>query len=129
MKQTLLCLLGSVSLLGCSVEREHAPQVKQAAVPAAEPPVVEAAALSGEEAYKITCARCHNTGLNGAPITSNPADWENRSPLWQAVLVEHAKDGYLGMPAKGGSSNLPDMTVSAAAEYMLEVTFPNLPPD
>ena len=33
------------------------------------------------------------------------------------------------MPARGGKTNLPDEIVDAAAEYMLEKTFPNRPKD
>jgi cytochrome c5 len=39
--------------------------------------------------------------------------------------MEHAKTGYFEMPARGGKSELPDEVISAAAEYMLEKTFPN----
>lgn len=87
------------------------------------------AAVNGEAAYNAHCAGCHETGLLGAPREGNPVDWENRSKLWQAVLMEHAKTGYFEMPARGGKSNLPDQVVDAAAEYMLEVTFPDRPED
>jgi cytochrome c5 len=33
------------------------------------------------------------------------------------------------MPPKGGKTHLPDEIVDAAAEYMLEKTFPNRPKD
>lgn len=87
------------------------------------------AAVNGEAAYNEHCAGCHETGMLGAPREGNPVDWENRSELWQAVLMEHAKTGYFEMPAKGGKANLPDEIVDAAAEYMLEKTFPNRPED
>lgn len=128
MRRILLFLLSFVCLLGCSGKQQGA-ALEQAARPPADSLVADTATMSGVEAYESTCAHCHDTGLNGAPVTKNPADWENRSPLWQAVLMEHAKDGYFSMPAKGGNPDLPDLTVSAAAEYMLEITFPNLPPD
>jgi len=133
MKKLRSCLLILLCLTGCTAEQDTSVKTKQTAAPAGEAPVeapLETVAnLSGEQAYETTCAHCHDTGLNGAPVTRNPADWENRSPLWQAVLMEHAKSGYFGMPPKGGNPDLPDLTVSAAAEYMLEITFPNLPPD
>lgn len=87
------------------------------------------AAVNGEAAYREHCAGCHEAGRLGAPREGNPVDWENRSKLWQAVLMEHAKTGYFEMPAKGGKENLPDEIVDAAAEYMLETTFPNRPKD
>lgn len=129
MKRGLLYLLGSVCLSGCSGERDNAATPEEIVAPAAAPAVVDAASMSGKEAYAMACARCHDTGLDGAPITRNPSDWEDRSHLWQAVLMEHAREGYLGMPAKGGNPDLPDITVNAAVQYMLELTFPDLPPD
>lgn len=86
-------------------------------------------ALNGEAAYEEHCAGCHETGMLGAPREGEPIDWEERSNLWQAVLMEHANTGYFDMPAKGGKSDLPDDVVNAAAEYMLEQTFPNRPED
>lgn len=85
--------------------------------------------IDGEAAYMENCAGCHETGMMGAPREGQPADWEGRSNLWQAVLMEHAKTGYFEMPAKGGKSDLPDEVVNAAAEFMLEKTFPNRPKD
>jgi cytochrome c5 len=85
--------------------------------------------INGEAAYKEHCAACHETGMLGAPREGEPDDWETRSNLWQAVLMEHAKTGYFDMPARGGKSNLPDEVVNAAAEYMLEQTFPDRPED
>ena len=86
---------------------------------------VQDAAINGEAAYVEHCAGCHETGMLGAPREGEPMDWEARSNLWQAVLMEHAKTGYFDMPARGGKTELPDEVVEAAAEYMLEKTFPN----
>ena len=85
--------------------------------------------INGEAAYKEHCAACHETGMLGAPREGEKGDWETRSSLWQAVLMEHAKTGYFDMPARGGKTNLPDEVVNAAAEYMLEQTFPDRPED
>ncbi|RZV36812.1 MAG: hypothetical protein EX272_07150 [Chromatiales bacterium] len=88
-----------------------------------------AAAIDGEAAYIEHCAGCHETGMLGAPREGQPEEWEGRSDLWQAVLMEHAKTGYFEMPARGGKTDLPDEVVAAAAEYMLEMTFPDRPQD
>jgi len=84
---------------------------------------------SPQQAYREVCAGCHEDGKDGAPRTNHPEDWQGRSQLWQAVLIEHARSGYLNMPAKGGEESLEDRTVAAAAEYMLEITYKNIPPD
>ena len=85
--------------------------------------------INGEAAYLEYCATCHEDGIFGAPRMGEPMDWEVRSSLWQAVLMEHAKQGYYDMPARGGRADLPDDVVNAAAEYMLENTYRDRPKD
>jgi cytochrome c5 len=85
--------------------------------------------IDGAVAYTRHCAACHDDGMLGAPRIDVPEEWQGRSSLWQAVLMEHAKDGYYDMPAKGGQMDLRDDVVNAAAEYMLERTFPDRPRD
>jgi cytochrome c5 len=83
----------------------------------------------GEDVYDWACAACHATGEKDAPRIGDRSAWSDRSPLWSAVLLEHAKEGYLEMPAKGGHGYLSDRAVEAAGEYMLGVTFPEKPRD
>jgi len=87
------------------------------------------AAIDGQAAYNEHCAGCHETGMLGAPREGQPQEWQDRSSLWQAVLMEHAKTGYFEMPARGGNTELSDKVVGAAAEYMLEQTFQDRPED
>lgn len=44
--------------------------------------------------------------------------FQRETPLWEAVLFEHAKEGYLGMPAKGGHEEYTDCEIENVAEYM-----------
>lgn len=83
----------------------------------------------GKEIYEFACASCHDPGAGPAPDIGQRDDWSNRSRLWCAVLFEHAKEGYLDMPSRGGRPELTGKDVDAAAEYMLSVTFPELPLD
>lgn len=115
-----LCLL---SLTACGAD-PSGPAQQAAEAPIAQQTLAQRPVLSGREVYGEYCACCHDAGLHGAPVTGKPADWENRSQLWQAVLMEHAKAGYLDMPAGGGAQDLSDLAVSAAVEYMMYVTFP-----
>ena len=75
------------------------------------------------------CARCHDEGMEGAPTIGDTRQWSGRSELWEAVLFEHAKQGYIGMPAKGGAQDASDYEVKAAAEYMLTSAHPDMPAD
>ena len=87
----------------------------------------DSALVIGQRAYEDLCAGCHEEGLDGAPKTGDRVAWEGRSWLWEAVLFEHARSGYNDMPAKGGDSTLDEATVTKAAEYMMALTYPDMP--
>ena len=123
MKLTFLLATGALVLLGCAHESADGPSKGRSAVDG------EIAVTDGEMAYNEHCAGCHETGMLGAPMAGDAADWGARSRLWDAVLLDHAITGYFEMPAKGGRTNLPDEVVRSAAEYMLRVTFPDMPHD
>jgi len=116
----LITLMFAIALLGCA-----GPEPRNDGSAAARAGQVG----NGESAYLEHCAGCHETGMLGAPRLGVPGDWEGRSTLWQAVLMDHAKTGYFDMPPRGGKSDLSDEVVDAAAEYMLETTFRNRPGD
>ena len=125
MKSARFAVLCSLTLIltACSAEPVNTPsRAGDAAIAASDN-------ANGQRAYELACAGCHDTGVDGAPRTGDADTWRNRSSLWEAVLFEHAKAGYLDMPARGGMTQLPDATVEQAADYMLSITHPNRPPD
>jgi cytochrome c5 len=81
----------------------------------------------GQQAYEQVCARCHAEGLDGAPKVGDRAAWNDRSSQWEAVLFEHARNGFGEMPERGGSVTMDEATVSKAAEYMMSLTYPEMP--
>lgn len=83
----------------------------------------------GERVYRAACARCHDAGRDGAPLIGQQQAWAERSDLWEAVLFDHADRGYLNMPAHGGDSRLTGYEVKAAAEFMVQSSFPERPGD
>ena len=83
----------------------------------------------GEAIYQFACAHCHDSGQGGAPVIGKEAGWTSRSNLWEAVLFEHARSGYLAMPAGGGDMRLTEYDIEVAGEYMLQATFPDRPED
>lgn len=117
---TILMLAGLTGLIACSTG-------KDVVVHKSGESWREGRLTAGRDTYELACADCHDTGKLGAPLTGNPKDWSNRSDLWDAVLAEHAKTGYLEMPEKGGHPELTEESVEAATEYMLHVTFPDKP--
>lgn len=123
MKRSFLLSASAFMLVACAHESPDTPSIGAAA------PGDFAAELNGETAYNENCAGCHETGMMGAPIAGDAADWGARSQLWDAVLLDHAITGYFEMPAKGGRVDLPDKVVKSAAEYMLRMTFPDMEHD
>ena len=131
MNRNLAIAAIGVFIAACTQEQadvSRAPVAKPDSSPAAESPAAQVD-ISGAEAYRMVCASCHETGLNGAPVTGDADAWSDRSTHWEAVLFNHAKNGYMEMPAKGGRPELSDRSVVAAAEYMLSITYPDRPPN
>jgi cytochrome c5 len=112
-------------LAGCSQSGTDAEPPTNSDVPVM---IEDGIRSTGKAAYDQVCAECHDQGLNGAPKTGDRDAWAGRSQLWEAVLFEHAKEGYMEMPAKGGEEGIDDAIIEMAAEYMLSRTYPNMPP-
>jgi cytochrome c5 len=122
MLRIFLSLAIAAMLAGCG---QDAPPATSVTIP---PPPDATVQVSGKQAYDRACARCHDEGVDGAPKTGDREAWADRSWLWEAVLFEHAKSGYMTMPAKGGEETLDDTIVEMAAEYMLTKTYPDVMP-
>ena len=88
--------------------------------PPEAPAAAAPAARSGQEIVQAACAACHATGVAGAPKTGVAADWTARVAQGMPVLLDHAINGYKGMPAKGGNPTLSDEDVKKAVAHMLE---------
>lgn len=92
-------------------------------VATASAPAPAAAAHPGEAIYNQGCQACHATGVTGAPIPGDAADWGPRIAQGEALLLEHAIKGYTGskgmMPPKGGFMHLSDAQVADAVRYMV----------
>jgi len=126
MLRSIVSIFITTCLFGCGqAEQDSTPSTSLVVAP---PPAEDTIQLAGKQAYEQACASCHDEGVDGAPRTGDREAWADRSWLWEAVLFEHAKSGYMTMPAKGGSELLDDATVSRAAEYMLTKTFPDVIP-
>jgi len=126
----VLLLLSMAFLAACSKESEKPAATSEPAAKTAHAESFrEDQMLKGRETYEAACASCHDTGEGDAPVIGDKEAWSDRSGLWVAVLSDHATAGYLEMPEKGGYGELTDDSVSAAVEYMLLKTFPEMPRD
>lgn len=76
----------------------------------------------GQDIYRKTCVACHGSGAAGSPKLGDKAAWEARIAQGNAVMTQHAIEGFKGdtgyMPPKGGAMTLSDEDVSKAVKYM-----------
>jgi cytochrome c5 len=100
---------------------EHESSAPTVETPAEPEPV--ATAMSGPQVYNTACLACHGTGIGGAPILGDAAQWVDRLAQGADTLKEHAVQGYTGstgyMPPKGGRLDLADAEIEAAVDYMV----------
>ena len=83
-------------------------------------PVKSASAgVDAKAAYTASCFACHGTGAAGAPKLGDKGAWKNRISQGMGTLVDHAINGFKGMPPRGGSS-LDDAAVKAVVKYMVD---------
>src|SRR5262245_22893583 len=79
---------------------------------------VHAQERSGEQVVKTQCAKCHGTGVNGAPKVGDQAAWRPRLKNGVDATVRSAIHSHGKMPARGGMADLTDPEVRAAVLYM-----------
>ena len=89
----------------------------------AEPEPV-ATSMTGPQVYNSACLACHSTGVGGAPVTGDAAQWVDRIAQGIDVLYDHAINGFDGeavtpMLPKGGRADLSDQEVRDAVDYMV----------
>ena len=104
MKQEFSLMLGLVSAVSLVVALGVGEQV--------------AAQSSGKQVYDQVCARCHATGMLGAPKVGSESAWSSRIKKGKQALYQSAINGIGTMPPKGGST-LPNSQIKAAVDYML----------
>lgn len=75
---------------------------------------------AADEVYSSACAACHDSGAAGAPKLGDGDAWSDRVDKGLETLVDHAINGFNGMPAKGGCSSCSDEEIEVAVEYMVD---------
>ena len=73
---------------------------------------------TGEQIVKSQCARCHESGLHGAPRIDDRAAWAPRMKEGLDATVRSATKGHGKMPARGGLADLTDTELRAAILYL-----------
>jgi cytochrome c5 len=80
----------------------------------------------GRDIYMFNCARCHDEGVQGAPLIGDEQAWASRSPEPGAVVADHIRRGHVRIPVgpKATNSDLSREDMVVAVEYMLSVSKP-----
>jgi len=84
----------------------------------AAPAFGQAKERSGEQIVKAQCAKCHQSGVSGAPKIDDRKAWTARMKNGLDATVRSAIKGHGKMPARGGLADLSDTEVRAAILYM-----------
>ena len=77
---------------------------------------------SGDEVYNSACTACHATGAAGAPVVGEADAWGPRIDKGMETLIDHAINGFQGMPPKGGCGSCSDEEIEAAVQHMVDAS-------
>ena len=74
----------------------------------------------GAEVVQTHCAKCHQTGVGGAPKIGDRAAWLPRLKQGFEAVVRSAIKGHGSMPSRGGVADATDSELRAAIVYMID---------
>jgi cytochrome c5 len=74
---------------------------------------------SGEYIVSTQCAKCHGSGVAGAPKIGDREAWSTRVKAGVDPLVRSAIKGHGAMPSRGGMADLTDPEIRDAVIYMV----------
>jgi cytochrome c5 len=111
---------GNPNVTDFEIERAVTYMVNQSGGSWAEPidKTAPLAARSGEQVVQAQCAKCHQTGVGGAPGIGDHSAWTPRLRQGLDAAVRSAIRGHGGMPARGGLADLTDAEVRSAVIFM-----------
>ena len=110
---------GNHDLTDTEIERAITYMVNQSGGRWIEPTSKLAVQRSGGAVVQAYCAKCHQTGAEGAPRIGDRAAWIPRLKQGFEVLVGSAIKGHGPMPSRGDVANLTDTEIRAAIAYMI----------
>jgi cytochrome c5 len=73
----------------------------------------------GQQVYENVCRFCHLGNIPSAPKLGDKEAWAPRMAQGWDTLADHVLNGFKGMPAKGGRTDLADDQIVNALGYML----------
>jgi cytochrome c5 len=111
---------GSPGLTDLEIERAITYMVNRSGGQWTEPigGVTPALERKGKEIVQAQCAKCHETGVFGAPKIGDRTAWIMRLRRGLDFAVRSAINGHGPMPPRGGMADLTDLELRAAILYM-----------
>ncbi len=111
---------GSPGLTDLEIERAITYMVNRSGGQWTEPigGVTPALERKGQEIVQAQCAKCHETGVFGAPKIGDRTAWIMRLRRGLDFAVRSAINGHGPMPPRGGMADLTDLELRAAILYM-----------
>jgi cytochrome c5 len=76
-------------------------------------------ARSGKQVVDEVCAKCHATGVQGAPRIGDAKAWQTRSSRGLSSLNQSVLKGIRSMPPHGARLDLTDVELKRAITYMV----------
>lgn len=111
---------GSPDLSDIEIERAITYMVNRSGGQWVEPigGVTPALERKGKQVVDAQCAKCHETGVFGAPKIGDRSAWILRMRRGLDFLVRSAINGHGPMPPRGGMADLTDLELRAAILHM-----------
>ena len=86
------------------------------------PPVAPTSATPDDpklaKIYDQTCRACHTNPTSGAPLAGDTKAWAPRVAQGMDVLMQHAINGYKGMPPLGSCMDCGEDELKALIKFM-----------
>ena len=98
----------AAALAACGQESPTTPA--QTAVSPADPKLARL--------YAQTCKACHHNSGTGAPQSGDKKSWESRMAQGMPALLDHAINGYKGMPPLGSCADCTEADFEALIRFM-----------
>lgn len=109
--------IAGFALAACGQQGSSQTATATAAAPAATTPAATATPAT-LKIYNTTCHTCHSSPASGAPQLGDSKAWAPRIAQGKDTVIDHAINGYKGMPPMGMCMQCTEDDFIALTEYM-----------
>ncbi|ETX12630.1 cytochrome C [Marinomonas ushuaiensis DSM 15871] len=75
---------------------------------------------SADKIFNTYCIACHMSGVAGAPILGNKADWQPHIEKGMETLLTNVNNGISAMPPKGMCFDCSDEEMKNTIQYIID---------